>query len=83
MADALVPVGRHFFTPDYIKELASELTPADAGPLGIAGKIGVDNEGATVAMLFSPKNGRMVLRTAYRYDLDEGHKIGMSGTFKF
>jgi hypothetical protein len=83
VAELLVPVGRHLFTPEYLNKLASTVTPSDVGPHGIAGKLGVDNEGVNVAVLFTPKGDHLVARVAYRYSPEDGHQFGADATFKF
>lgn len=82
MSEVLVPVGRHFFTPDYITKMAATIKPEDIGEHG-AVKFGVDNEGAKVAVIFTPKHGNVAIRTAYAYDWTKGHQFGVDGTVKF
>lgn len=83
MADVLVPVGRHFLTPDYIKQLADDIKPEDVGEHGIAVKFGVDNDGARIAAIFTPKGDHFALRTAYAWDKEKGHTFGVDGGLKW
>lgn len=81
MADALVPIGRHFFTPSDIERLAATIPPDTTAT--VIGKAAIDTEGVRVAVLFTPKGGHFVARAAWEYDWDEGQKVGADLTFKF
>jgi hypothetical protein len=84
MADLLVPVGRHLFTPAYLDELAARIPPDTGGaPHGVRGIAGLDSEGVHVAVLFSPKGAHLVARVAYEYDWTTGHKLAGDLLFGF
>ena len=67
MADTLVPVGRHFFSPaDLDRQLAKLPADVKADRGGI--QAGIDADGAHVGFVYSIKNGRIVARGALAWD---------------
>jgi hypothetical protein len=82
MASSLIPVGRHFLTTSDIDRLAATI-PKDTDA-EIIGKAGIDTDGARVAILFTPKHGHFVARTAFEYDWKKrGLTAGADIAFKF
>lgn len=83
MADVLVPVGRHLFSPENLQKALSIIPPDMHGSKGFGLKAAIDTDGAKVALLYSVKNGAVVARTAVAYEWGEGYKVGADLTIKF
>ena len=84
MSDLLVPVGRHFFTPQDLTRMVATLPPDLSAPGSQGGALaGVDQDGVHVAVLFTPKQGRVVIRGAFEHDWTGDNKVAGDVLFRF
>jgi len=81
MADVLVPVGRHLFSPI---DLEAQVSRIPLEPQFQGGALAaVDNEGVRVAMLYTRKDGQIRIRAAYEHDWSGDDKIAGDILFRW
>lgn len=81
MADALVPVGRHFFSPADLQRQLDRI-PLDEAHQGGA-LAGIDSEGVNVALLYTRRDGKIRVRGAYSHDWSGDDKIAGDVLWRF
>lgn len=81
MADVLVPVGRHLFSPTDLDAQISRipLEPQFTGGILAA----VDSEGARVGLIYTRKDGHIRIRGAYEHDWSGDDKIAGDILFRW
>lgn len=81
MPDVLVPVGRHFFTPQQLNEAVARIQPNAQYHGGLLAT--VDSDGAKVALMWTNKDGNLAIRTAYAHDWTGEDKVAGDVLWRF
>ena len=79
MADLLLPVGNHFFTPEALKA-AVDAAEADHPGKNNVLKGTVDSNGANVVLGLASQDGRWKVQTAFAHDWTGSNTVGASGS---
>jgi len=85
MAEILVPVSNHLFSPDALQKALDKAIPKmDLQPGQQGGAIAaIDSEGLTVALVFTSKDSHWRVRGAYERDWSGDNRVAGDILYRF
>ncbi len=79
MADLLIPIGAHFFTPDALQKVVATAEADHPGKANVLAGT-VDSTGASVVLAMGSADGNWKIRTAFSHDWQNGNTFGATGS---
>jgi len=79
MADLLIPIGAHFFTPEALQKVVAAAEADHPGKANVLAGT-VDSSGASVVLALGAQDGAWRVRTAFSHDWAGGNTFGAGGS---
>ena len=79
MADLLIPIGAHFFTPEALQKVVAAAEADHPGKANVLAGT-VDSSGAGVVLALGAADGRWTVKTAFAHDWSTGNTFGVTGS---
>jgi hypothetical protein len=79
MADLLIPIGAHFFTPEALQKVVAAAEADHPGKANVLAGT-VDSSGASVVLALGAADGRWMVKTAFSHDWSGNSTFGAGGS---